>query len=215
MYPEKPLVTKVIMSVLTSILTSACVLGNGFLLAIIARFKLLQTVPNILIANLALVDLLNAVINFPMYLMFSVLEADWFRGKTLGIITSISDRVFGMLNLLSMLALLTNMYLAISFGLKNLTWKTKKNALICVSLIWVISIVSTALFSIPLFDIDLGDAHVIEYRHEIFKQGKVFVMGGRAFFVVCTTIVSFLTTRAIGKKIKKVLPDIYRFCSVL
>ena len=205
MYPEKPLVTKVIMSVLTSILTSACALGNGFLLAVIARFKSLRTVPNILIANLALVDLLSAVINYPMYLMFSVLEADWFRGKALGIITSTSDRLFAMLNLLSMLALLTNMYLAISFGLKNLAWKTKKNALICVSLIWVISIVSTALFSIPLFDIDLGDAHVIEYRHEIFKQGKFFVAGIRAFFVICAIILSFLTTHAIGKKKKKVL----------
>ena len=104
------------MSVLTTILTSASVLGNGFVLAVITRFKSLRTVPNILIANLALVDLFNAAINMPSYMIYTVLEAGWFRGKTLGIMTSIFNRVFLVLNLASLLAMtILNTYLAISF----------------------------------------------------------------------------------------------------
>ena len=63
------------MSVLTTILTLASVLGNGFVLAVVARFKSLRTVPNILIANIALVDLFNAVINMPSYMEVRLWES--------------------------------------------------------------------------------------------------------------------------------------------
>ena len=193
------------MSVLTTILTSASVLGNGFVLAVITRFKSLRTVPNILIANLALVDIFNAVINMPSYMIYTVLEAGWFRGKTLGIMTSIFNRVFMVLNLASMLAMTINTFLAISFDMKYLAWKSNTKALVCVIFIWFISIVTVMLFSIPLFaDIDLGDAHVREYRNEIYKQGKYFVASTMAFFIISGTVIGILTTRAITKKKRKV-----------
>jgi len=204
MHPAKPLLTKVAMSVLTTILTSASVLGNGFVLAVIARFKSLRTVPNILIANLALVDLFNAVINMPSYMTYTVLEAGWFRGKTLGILTSIFNRVFLVLNLTSMLAMTINTFLAISFDMKYLAWKSNTKALVCAILIWFISIVTVMLFSVPLFDIDLGDAHVNEYRGEIYNQGKYFVASTMAFFIISGAVICFLTTRAITKKKRKV-----------
>ena len=204
MYLAKPFLTKLVMSVLTVILSSAAVLGNGLVVAVIARFKSLRTVPNILVANLALVDLYNAVINIPPYMIYTVIEASWFRGKALAIMTSISDRLFLILNLASMLAMMTNVYLAISFDLKYLGWKTNKKALVCVFLIWSISVVLVMLSSIPSLDIDLSDAHVIEYRTEIYKKGKHFVASIMAFFLICGAVVSFLTIRAIRKKKKEV-----------
>lgn len=81
------------MILLTSTLTSSSLLGNGFVLAIIVRFKSLRTVSNILIANLVLVDLLNSAINMPIYIIYSVLEAGWFRGKTLAVATTLLNRV--------------------------------------------------------------------------------------------------------------------------
>lgn len=204
MYPAKPLLSMVIMGVLTAILTSSSVLGNSFVLVVIARFKSLRTVPNILVANLALVDLLNAVINLPLYMIYCVFQASWFRGKTLAIVTSVLDRVFTILNLASMLAMMMNTYLAISFDLRYFGWKTNKKALVCVFLIWFISFVVVMLFSIPLLDIDLGDVHVIEYRAEIFKQGKQFVASFMALFLFSGAGVCFLTTRAIKKKKKEV-----------
>ncbi|XP_078357460.1 beta-2 adrenergic receptor-like [Oculina patagonica] len=203
MYPAKPLFTKVLMTVLTAILTSASVVGNGFVLAVIARFKSLRTVPNILVANLALVDLFDVVINIPSYMIYTVFEASWFSGKVLAFTTTILNRLFLILNLASMLTMMVNMYLAISFDLKYLGWKTNKKALVCALLIWFVSIVTVMLSLIPLLDIDLGDAHVIEYREEIYKQGKHFAASFMASFIICGAIVSFCTIRAIKKKKKK------------
>lgn len=63
------------MSGLTFILILACELGNGLMFVVIARFKSLRTIQNILIANLCLVDFLSAVIAFTMYMIYTVLEA--------------------------------------------------------------------------------------------------------------------------------------------
>ena len=192
------------MSVLTILLTLASVLGNGFVLAVIARFKSLRTVPNILIANLALVDLFNAAINMPSYMIYTVWEAGWFRGKTLGIMFSIFNRVFLFLNLASMLVMMVNTFLAIPFDIKYLAWKSNTKALVCAIIIWFVSIATVMLFSIPLFDIDLGDAHVREYRREIYEQGKYFVASTMAFFIICGAVICVLTIQVIKKKKRKV-----------
>ena len=118
MIQSKPLFTKVIMSALTVALSSFAVLGSGLILAVIARYKSLRTVPNVLIGNLAAVDLLNAVIYMPIQITYSVLEVSWYRGQALAIATSLVNRLFAILNLASMLLLLANMYFAIAFDLK-------------------------------------------------------------------------------------------------
>ena len=204
MHPAKPILTKVVMGVLTSILSLASVLGNGFVVAIIARFKSLRTVPNNFIGNLALVDLLNSAINLPIQLINSVLEHNQFRGRTMAIAVAFSLRLFVLLNLASMLAMIADMYLAISLGLRYFVWKTNQKALIGVSLIWIISIVIVTLLSVPLLDIDLGDTHIRFYRSEIFKEEKNFIAGFMAFVIICTAVLGFLTTRAIENNKKKV-----------
>jgi len=209
MYPAKPLSSKVVMSLLTAILTSVSVLDNGFVLAMIARFKSLRTVPNILMANLALVDLFDAVLNMPMYVTYTVIEASWFRGKTLAIMTSIFDRLFAILSAASMLSIMANMYLAISFDMRYLVWKSLTKALVWAFLIWIVSIVTVMLYSIPLFGIDLGDTHVIEYREEIYKQGKHFVASFMALFIISGAVICFLMTWTIKKKKRKVLRSFY------
>ncbi len=210
-HPAKPLFTRVMMGVLTVSLALASVLGNGFVLAVIARFKSLRTVPNILVANLAVVDLLNAAINLPPQMIYNVLEASWYRGRTLPIMNSIFNRLFTMLNLASMLAMMVDVYLAISFEIKYHVRKTKKKSLICVGLIWLFSIVAVMLSSIPLLDIDLGDAHAKAYRGEIFEKAKYYVASFMAFFIICDIVVYFLTTRAIKRKKKEVFKSLYMF----
>ena len=73
------------MSFLTVLLALGATFGNGLILVVIARFKSFRTVPNTLLANLAVVDMLNAVINTPIYTMSFILEAGWFRGQGLSI----------------------------------------------------------------------------------------------------------------------------------
>ena len=191
------------MNMLGAVLMSASVLGNGFVLASIARFKSFRTVPNILVANLAVVDLLHVAVNLPFH-MISNSEASWYRGQTLAIVTAFLNRVFATLNLASMLAMMANVFLAIAFDFKYLAWKTKKKAIICVLLIWLTSLMVTILGSIPLLNINLADARVRDYRAEIYKQGKYFVGSLTGFSIVCGGVLAFLTTRAIKKNKKKV-----------
>lgn len=192
------------MSVLAVVQGLCAVFGNGSVLAVIARFKSLRTLPNVLIANLSAVDILNAVINMPVHLISTIWETTWFRGKTLAIIASFFNRLFIVLNLASMLALMASMYFAIAFDMRYMAWRTKRKAVVSSCLIWFTCTLMVVLCSIPLFGIDLGDAHVIEYRAEIYKQGKYFVAGFMALFIICGGLVGFLTIHSIKKQKKKV-----------
>ena len=77
----------------------------------------LRTVANILVANLAVVDILNVAVNLPFH-MISSSEASWYRGQTLAIVTAFLNRVFAIFNLAqSRLAMMANVLLAIAFDL--------------------------------------------------------------------------------------------------
>jgi len=204
MYQPKPVFTKVLMSVLTVALASGAVFGNGSIQAVIARFQSFRTVPNILIANLAFVDLLNAAINMPIHMLYTILEVSWFKGQSLAIVTCFFNRLFIILNLASMLALMANMYFAIAFKLTYFAWKSNKKAVVCSFLIWFIGTLVVVLYSLPLLSIDLGDTHVAEYRAEIYKQGKQHVAVFMVVFIICGGVLSFLVTRSIKKKKAKI-----------
>ena len=203
------------MSVLTVALASGAVFGNGSILAVIAWFQAFRTVPNTLIANLADVDLLNAAINIPIHTMYAILEVSWLQGQYLSIVTCFFNRLFIILNLALMLALMANMYFAIAFNLKYFAWKSNKKAVVCSFLIWFIGTLVAVLYSLPLLSIDLGDAHVIEYRAEIYKQGKQYVAVFMVVFIICRGLLGFLVTRSIKKKKTKGMPvDLLVFLTV-
>ena len=69
-------------------------------------------------------------------------------------------RAFITLNLTSVLAMVVNMYQAISFDHKYFTWKTKKKALVCFCVIWLINLLMLFLFAIPFLDINFDYSHV-------------------------------------------------------
>ena len=192
------------MSFLTVLLALGATFGNGSILAVIARFKSFRTVPNTLLANLAVVDMLNIALNVPIYMISVTLEADWFRGQSLAIMSSFFNRLFIILNLASMLALMANMYFVIDFCLKYRAWKANWKAVVSSFIIWLSGTLIVVLFSIPLLLIDLGDVQVIEYRAKIYQQGKYYIAAFMALFTICSGILGFLTIQAIKRKKKKV-----------
>ena len=82
------------MALLLISVATVAAFGNGFVLGLLARFKTLRTFPNILIANLAVVNFLTGIINMPMYLLWGVLKVTWFTGKTLAILLILSISLF-------------------------------------------------------------------------------------------------------------------------
>ena len=201
---EDSLFVTVFLLVFMSFLALFAVLGNGIVLGIIARFKKLRTFPNILIANLALADFFNAFINIPMYLLYAVLNVKWFRGKTLAMISIFSFSLFTFVNVVSMLVLLVNMFLAITFDLKYFTWKTNKKANIIVLVEWLVGFICAVLSCLNC-DVDLQqDASVLTYRNEVLGKGKPIAPAITSAFVVIAVVLSAMIFGSIQKMKRQV-----------
>ena len=60
---------------------AVALLGNGAILYLFVRRKIQHTIPNILIVNLAVVDLLNTVINMPLFIGWNIFRSKVFHGR--------------------------------------------------------------------------------------------------------------------------------------
>ena len=180
-------------------------IGNGSFLAIFARFKVFRNFPNILFANLSLVDLVNALVNVSLFAITFVLYTPWLRGKTWVIISTCFHLQFTLLNLVSMFALMLDRFLVLYLDLKYFTWKTTKKAKIAVLLMWMFCTTVTALSSTSFINMDFGDNVPLgESRGKIFEKRKPFVGSLMALFTAASTVLGILTTYAIYQKKKQV-----------
>ena len=200
MYLERPLCDTISMAVLLLSLAVFSVIGNGFVLGIVARLKKLRNYANILIANLALVDLLNALINMPMYLLYGVLEMSWFKGKTLAILSTFLYGLFLLLNITSMLVLLVNVFLALTVDLRYFVWKTEEKAISIVVAQWLACLVAISLSSLPLFDINLQNTHVVIYRQVYLTKTRPFFLPIFCLFIVSALVLGVLIVCSVRRK---------------
>ena len=198
-YPNgssKTVTGQVIISIFIVTLSLVATIGNGSFLAIFARFKNLRTFPNILFANLALVDLLNALINVSLYAINFYPVADSMK-VTWAIMCSSLHLEFTLLNIVSMSTLMLDRFLALYLDLEYFTWKTTKKAHVAVSLIWLVSTVVVGLSSMALFEMDLEDAPFAESRRKIFEHRKKFIISTMATFTAAATVLGVLTNYVI------------------
>ena len=192
-------VSQVVMSLLSAMLTLVSTIGNGSFIAIFNRFKNLRNFPNILFANLAVVDCLNALINVPLFVLYFVVQPSWLKGKTLAIISSSLHLDFTLLNIVSMFALMVDRFLALYLDLKYFTWKTTKKAYFAVLLTWLSCTIVVAIVSIALFDVDFDNQPLKESRAVIFNQ-KSFIAPVMAIFVIAATVLGILMSYTIYQK---------------
>ena len=196
---------KISMLILLPLVAIFAALGNGFVLAVIARFKKLCTFPNILIANLAFADIFNTLINVPVYFLWGVLSVDWMKGKILATISVFPHHLFLFLNLVSMLVMLVNVLLAVALDLKYFTRKTKEKAKKIVLVEWLLCLTSAVLSSwYHSHDVDLKDAPVSSYRRSFSIKTRYYKAGTIAAFMVATVIFGFLTFCSIQRRKRQV-----------
>ena len=203
MDPQNTVTSQVIISTLTATLSLISTIGNGSFLAIFARFKNLRTFPNIFFANLALVDLLNALINVPLYAINRAPVTNSMKGKW-AIMCSSLHLEFTLLNIASMSALMLDRFLALYLDLKYFTWKTTKKAYVAVSLIWLVCTVLVGLLAMSAFEIDLEDVSFGESRRKIFEHRKKFIASTMVIFTAAATVLGILTNYTIYRKKKQV-----------
>ena len=200
MDPRISFASEVIMSVLSVKLILVSTICNGSFLAIFARFKNLRNFQNILFANLAVIDFLNALLNLPIFVLFYVLQASWLKGITWAVISSSLQLEFALLNMVSLFALQLDRFLALYLDLKYFTWKTPEKAYLAVSLTWLICTMIVALASVPLFDMGLDELPFLKSRRIIFQQRKWFIASITAIFLAATIVLGILASYAIYQK---------------
>ena len=197
--------SKIAMTSLDAGLSLISTIGNGSFIAIFVRFKNLRNFPNILLANLAAVDFLNAVINVPMHTLNYVWKSSWMKGKTPAVILSSLQLEFALLNMVSMFAIMLDRFLALYLDLKYYTWKTTRKAYAAVVLIWLICTVHVALSTIPLLKMDMeADTTLGKSREKIFQQRKGMIASTMAFFIAASTAFGVLTVYTIYQNKRKV-----------
>ena len=202
---DKPLFAKIFLGTVTVTEALVGVLSNASILLLIARFKSLRTVCNFLLANLAVVDMLNAAINMPIHMLYTLLDPRLLRGPGFAFIITFLQRGFVLLNLASMLVLLANMYFGIAFNLRYYAWKTNRKAALCCFLVWLICTSLAQLSCLPILSIDLGDSPVGRYRAEIFKQGKYQFIAVALFFIFGGIMFVVLIVCSIRRSRRKVI----------
>ena len=194
----------VCMSVLLILLAVLAILGNGFVLGIIARFKKFRTFPNILTANLALANFLNAFINIPIYLLWAVLRVKWFTGKTLAIISFFLSNLSNILKIASLMVLLINVFLAIELELKYFTWKTNKKALLINLVIWLVCVTATVSRSVFHSGNDFQDASVFKYRLAFAAEARYAHIAATSIYIFTSVVFGALVFCSVQRKKRQV-----------
>jgi hypothetical protein len=159
------------------------------------RFKSIRTIPNVLLVNLAVVDILNTIANLPFFIIVGVLELNQtLRGRSMSLLVALTQNFFNVLKIMSMLVIMVDRFVAISWGLRYYVWKTKGKAVKAICAVWLVSTVIAMSWLMFAYHIDLGDASTFTYRIAYFnKIGKHVSFFSFSIFGLAITLISLLT----------------------
>ena len=162
-----------------SVVMIGSIAGNSVICLLLIRFKTLRTVPNILVANLALVDILNALTNMPLMILWYICKVAYMKGRAISWLTVSWYVLFMYLTVFSLIVLTMDRFGAIVHGFRYHSLKTRGKALVAVLIVWLLAATYTyGMFGLGL-NIDIGDAPVFIYRIYYFKKfGTTFIIPG-------------------------------------
>ena len=196
---------------LIAVVIVGSIIGNGIICLLLVRFKTLRTVPNVLIANLAVVDILNVLTNMPLLIMWYICKVPYLKGRPISWFIVTWYVLFMYLTVFNLTVLTMDRFGAIVYGLRYHSWKTINKAKIAVLLIWLLSAAYTYGMFILGLDIDLGDAPLLVYRiHYMKKFGRHFIMPGYLVPFALMLIMGAFIWRSVRSHTKR----LSNFCSV-
>ncbi|KAL9988982.1 hypothetical protein ACROYT_G003483 [Oculina patagonica] len=185
-----------IQSSLYALLVLVAIIGNGLVIFFFTRHKTLRNLPNYLIVDLSIVDLLNSVVNTPLSICYVVLNDPVYRGKTFAWTVSFLHSLFGLLSLTTMALQMIDRYLAVCWPVFYMANKSKTKLLVIILIKWAFNISLTGLVYFPLYKIDLGSAPVVAYRD--FYSRTLFTFFIRIVVFVC--IISIIVFAVLALK---------------
>ena len=199
---------KVIQCSLLEIVMVVSLLGNGSVFILLARFKFMRTSANILVANLAIWDILQALTQTPLYIGYAVLQSPNIRGKNVSFLIFFLRYLFGLGTLSAMALLMTDRFMALAYGMRYTAWKSTVKVFRVVMVQTIFCIISALSLTIPLYSIDLGNASPNEYSKAYRSTSHILV--GQIIltsFLIIYAVLAIMTRKAIRKR-KKALQDL-------
>ena len=146
------------------LLLLTAIVGNGLFFFLFIRNKSLRTVHHAFFADLAIIDLLNGLINIPLSICYVVYDIPSCRGKTFAWIVSFLHAFFALLSLSSMALQMIDRYLAVCWPIFYKVNKSMVKIIVTVLIKWLVILTIILLIYVPLYDIDIGNSPVLEYR---------------------------------------------------
>ena len=181
------------------------IIGNSLICLLLIRFKTLRTVPNILIANLAVIDILNALSNMPLMIMWYICKVPFLKGRSISWFVVTWYVLFMYLTVFNLIVLTMDRYGAIVHGLRYHSWKTINKAKVAVLFVWLLAAAYTYGMFILGLDTDLGDAPVLVYRiHYLRKFGRHFVIPGYLVSFTIMVIMGIAIWRTVHTQRKRI-----------
>ena len=202
--------------VMIAVVMIGSIVGNSVICLLLVRFKTLRTVPNILIANLVVVDILNAVTNMPLLIMWYICKVPYFKGRNISWFIISWNVLVMYLTVFNLTVLTMDRFGAIVHGFRYHSWKTLNKAKVAVVLVWLLAAAYTYGMFILGLHINIGDESVLVYRIHYFKKfGKHFIipgylvpfsimliLGGAIWFTVRTHSKRILPFSSVAKQAK-------------
>ncbi|EDO43816.1 predicted protein [Nematostella vectensis] len=197
-----PLEISIRLSILV-LLFFTTVLGNGSILVMLKRFKSLRTIPNILIANLAFIDLMNGVINLPLVAMLTNVHFQrHVKGRLTSAIVACLQSAFVLLNLFGMMFMMLDRYSVIKWGMKYKVWSGTDKAFKAVLITWLLTVAIMVPWFLSLYDVDLGDAPTVIYRMVYYYKIGNSMTVIRSVFSAIFALMALMTWYSIKKQIR-------------
>ena len=199
---------KVIQCSLLKIVMVVSLLGNGSVFILLARFKFMRTSANILVANLAIWDILQALTQTPLYIGYAVLQSLNIRGRTSSLLIFFLRYLIGLGTVSAMALLMTDRFMALAYGMRYTAWKLPVKVFKVVKVQVILCITTTPGLTIPLYTIDLGNASPNEYSKVYYSTNHTLI--GQVIltsFLVIYAVLAIMTRKAIAKR-KKALQEL-------
>ena len=193
--------------IMITVVIIGSIVGNAIICLLLIRFKSLRTVPNFLVANLAFIDILNAMTNMPLMIMWYICKMPFLKGRLVSWLITSWYVLFMYLTVFNLTVLTMDRYGALVHGFRYHSWKTMGKAKISVVCVWLLAAVYTYGMFILGLHIDLGDAPVLVYRKQyLMKFGRHFIIPGYIVSFTIMLILGGIIWLAVHRHSKLMLP---------
>lgn len=137
--PHRTHATAVFESALVIVFAIISIFGNTLIIAAFLRIKALRTIPNLLVVNLSIVDVLSAITTHPL-LSSVLIRGGWYLGREACKCQAIWNSFLFTTSNLSIALITLNRYLIVSRYRKYTNMFTKRSTRLFLLAIWVLSL---------------------------------------------------------------------------